>query len=172
MKAKIKQSIQENNLNYCVECGKCTAVCPMLGFYGEYEYDRSPRGVVERLSLAPEGIEDEEALWYCLTCQECTFFCPSGVNFQGFMTELRELLLEHGCRKYAAFCHVCGAYLMPMRELQNFKKTLEGGKTGELLSVCPQCKKENYVETLYKLALWPKRKRQTYRPMAGVNSQS
>jgi len=74
----------------------------MLDFYGEYEYQRSPRGVVERLSLAPDDIEEEEALWYCLTCQECTFFCPSGVDFQGFMMALRELLLQRGHKK------ICG----------------------------------------------------------------
>ena len=159
MKTKIKQLVRENSLNYCLECGKCSAVCPMLDFYGEYVYDRSPRGVVERLSLDPQEIEGEEALWYCLTCQECTFFCPSGVNFQDFMTELRELLLLYGYREYAVFCHLCGGYLMPKRAFENFQKILEGGRTGELLSVCPQCKKNNYAETLYKLALWPKTKR-------------
>ena len=159
MKTKIKQIVLENNLNYCLECGKCSAVCPMLDFYGEYVYDRSPRGVVERLSLDPEDIEDEEGLWYCLVCHECTFFCPSGVNFQGFMTELRELLLQHGYRNHAVFCHACGSYLMPKKEFENFQKILEGDKTGELLSVCPRCKKNSYVETLYKLALWPKAKR-------------
>ena len=92
IKIEIKQCTSKNNLNLCLECGKCSAVCPMLDFYGEYEYRRSPRGVVERLSLAPEDIEEEEALWYCLTCQECTFFCPSGVEFQTFMMELRELI--------------------------------------------------------------------------------
>jgi hypothetical protein len=48
---------------------------------------------------------------------------------------------------------------MPKKEFENFQKILEGDKTSELLSVCPRCKKNSYVETLYKLALWPKAKR-------------
>jgi len=158
MKTRIEQFVRENNLNYCLECGKCSAVCPMLDFYGEYVYERSPRGVVERLSLTHEEIEDEEGLWYCLACQECSFLCPSGVNFEGFMTELRDLLLQHGHKKYAVFCHVCGGYLMPKKAFENFQKILEGGKTGELLSVCPQCKKNHHVEILHRLARWPKAK--------------
>ncbi len=158
MKTRIEQFVRENNLNYCVECGKCSAVCPMLDFYGEYVYERSPRGVVERVSLTPDEIEDEEGLWYCLACQECSFCCPSGVNFEGFMTELRDLLLQHGHKKYAVFCQVCGGYLMPKKAFENFQKILEGGKTGELLSVCPQCKKNHHVEILHRLARWPKAK--------------
>ncbi len=157
MKSRIRQFVRKNNLNYCLECGKCSAVCPMLDFYGEYVYDRSPRGVVERLSLDPENFDDE-ALWYCLACQECTFFCPSGVNFQDFMTELRGLLLANGHTRYAVFCEVCGGYLMPKKEFENFQQILDRGETGKLLSLCPQCKKNSYMETLYKLALWPKAK--------------
>ena len=153
LKIEIKHNIAKNNLNFCLECGKCSAVCPMLDFYGEYEYQRSPRGVVERLSLAPEDIEEEEALWYCLTCQECTFFCPSGVDFQSFMMELRELLLERGHKKYAIFCHVCGEYLMPKKEFEYLQKDPDKGKNlGDLLAVCPRCKKTGYAEALHRVA--------------------
>ena len=157
MKTEIVRFIQENGLNYCLECGKCSAVCPMLDFYGEYAYDRSPRGVVERLSLDPEGIEDEEALWYCLTCQECTFFCPSGIDFQNFMIELRGLLIERGHKKYAIFCPSCGSYLMPRKEFEYLQKEADGGRLADLLSVCSRCKKGRYTETLYRMAPWHKK---------------
>ena len=130
----------------------------MLDFYGEYVYDRSPRGVVERLSLVPENIDDE-ALWYCLTCQECTFFCPSGIDFQSFMIELRELLLETGYKKFALFCSICGSYLMPKKEFEYFQKDPDARKTSELLSVCGRCKKNNYVENVHRAARWPKFKK-------------
>ena len=153
IKVEIKKYILKNNLNFCLECGKCSAVCPMLDFYGDYVYQRSPRGVVERLSLAPDDIEKEEALWYCLTCQECTFFCPSGVDFQSFMIELRELLLERGHKKYAVFCHVCGEYLMPKKEFEYLQKDPDKGKhLGDLLAVCPRCKKTGYAEVLHRVA--------------------
>jgi len=122
----------------------------MLDFYGEYVYDRSPRGVVERLSLDPEKIDDE-ALWYCLTCKECTFFCPCGINFQGFMMKLRELLLQRGYDKHALFCSVCGRYIMPKKEFEHLQKGEGADKIGELLSVCERCKKNSYVDIVYKV---------------------
>jgi len=158
MKTEVRKSVQKNHLNVCLECGKCSAVCPMLDFYVLYVFRRSPRGVVERLSLAPDGIEHEEALWYCLTCQECTFFCPSGVNFQAFMIELRELLLQRGHKEHAVFCDVCGSYLMPKKEFEYLLKDPDKGKhLGGLLAVCPRCKKAGYAGVLRRVASMPKR---------------
>jgi heterodisulfide reductase subunit C len=106
LKAEVEKLLHDNKLNFCFECGKCSAVCPMLDFYGEYNYDRSPRGVVESLSLDPEKIDDE-SLWYCLTCQACTFFCPSGIDFQSFMTDLREMLRKFSMGKNPASICMC-----------------------------------------------------------------
>ncbi len=152
MKARIAELIQRHHLQRCLECGKCSAVCPMLDFYGAYAYDRSPRGVVERLSLDPGNLAHEEALWYCLTCRECTFFCPSGIHFQDFMMALRDLLIQNGHREYAVFCEVCGGYLMPKKELEYLQKGKGEAVLGPLLTVCPQCKKRNYAATLHRVA--------------------
>jgi heterodisulfide reductase subunit C len=155
LKTEVEKLLHDNKLHLCFECGKCSAVCPMLDFYGEYNYDRSPRGVVERLSFAPEKIDDE-SLWYCLTCQACTFFCPSGIDFQSFMTDLRELLLKKGLKKHAFFCSVCGRYFMPKKELEAIKKILDGKKSCEYMYVCPECRKKDYAEVLHRMAHWPK----------------
>jgi len=92
-KNTVEQMMRANNLNLCLECGKCSSLCPMIDFYGHYDYDRSTRGVVERIFFEPENIDDED-LWYCLACEECSFFCPSGVNFQGFMRPPCVFLLQ------------------------------------------------------------------------------
>jgi Fe-S oxidoreductase len=156
VKTRIEQLIVSKYLNRCFECGKCSAICPMKDFYGGYVYERSPRGLVERLLFEPEEIYDE-SLWYCLTCQKCTALCPCGIDFQGFMTELRELLLQRGYNEYALFCPICDSYIMPKKEFEYLQKGPDGEKVGELLSVCERCKKNSYVDTLYKLASWPKR---------------
>lgn len=152
MKARISELIQRHYLQRCLECGKCSAVCPMLDFYGEYTYERSPRGVVERLSFDPGDIDNEEALWYCLTCRECTFYCPSGIHFQDFMMALRDLLIQNGHREHAVFCEVCGGYLMPKKELEYLQKGKEDLNLKDLLTICPVCKKGNYAATLHRVA--------------------
>ncbi len=147
LKKKIDSLIKTHNLNLCLECGKCSSVCPMLNLYGEYLYDRFPRGVVERMSFDPHRIDDE-ALWYCLACDECSFFCPSGVNFKNFMMALREYLIRHGHKDFAVFCPDCGVYLMPKKEFEYLVKDSKYIKTKDLLEVCSRCKQKNYTETL------------------------
>ena len=157
MKNEIRRLMEANNLNACFECGKCSAVCPMIDFYADYSYDCCARSVVERLTFSPETI-DEEALWFCLACKECTFYCPSGVDFQNFMIRLRELLVRHGHTRYGHFCPECGAYLMPKKQLQGLKEQMNGngGNHVDLLLECPTCKRNKYGATLHALAAKPR----------------
>ena len=144
--------MRENHLNLCLECGKCSAVCPMVDFYGEYVHTRCTRSIVERLSFDLDGIDDE-ALWYCWACKECTYFCPSGVDFQNFMMGFRQLLVFHGYREYAHFCGVCGTYLMPKKQLEYLEATLVSGNGNqELLYECPNCKKGRYTSVIFNMA--------------------
>ncbi|MEW6667644.1 MAG: 4Fe-4S dicluster domain-containing protein [Thermodesulfobacteriota bacterium] len=140
--SSIRGLMEKNRLNFCLECGKCSAVCPMVEFYGEYVPDRCTRNIVERLSFDPEALWDE-TLWYCWACQECTFFCPSGVDFQNFMIGFRNLLISHGVREHAYFCAACGSYLMPKRQADVLKGNLNGAR--ELLEDCPTCKRQRFV---------------------------
>jgi len=123
----------------------------MVKLYGEYVHNRGTRSMVERLCFDPEGIDDE-ALWYCWACTQCTFFCPSGVDFQSFMTAFRQLLVSHGYSEHSYSCKVCGAYLMPKRQLKVLEATLNGNGNAELLYECPNCKKDKYLSVLHKLA--------------------
>jgi heterodisulfide reductase subunit C len=148
---EIEALMEANHLHLCLECGKCSAVCPMVNFYGEYVHNRCARSVVERLSFDPEDIDDE-ALWYCWACKECTFFCPSGVDFQNFMTGFRQLLVSRGYIEYAHFCGACGSYMMPRRQLEYLEATLHPKGNAELLYECPNCKKGKYIDALFKLA--------------------
>ena len=150
LQQEIQNLMEENNLNMCLDCGKCSAVCPMVDFYGEFVYSRSSRSLVERVCFDQEGIRDE-ALWYCLSCRECTFFCPSGIDFQKFVMGLRDLLISHGHREYAHFCSQCGSYLMPVRQLKNLEKGLNE-KRAALFYECPNCKKSKQVEMRLKLS--------------------
>lgn len=148
---EIQTLTDRNHLNMCLECGKCSAVCPMVAFYGgDFVYKRSSRAIAERLCFDPSGIYDE-AIWYCLACQECTFFCPSGVDFQDFMIELRALLISKGHKEYAHFCSECGEYMMPKRQLDTLKKNLKEGSK-DLLYECPHCKRHKQAEALRRMS--------------------
>ncbi len=138
----IRVLMERHRLNLCLECGKCSAVCPMVEIYGEYVANRCPRSIVETLLFETEAWVDE-ALWYCWACQECTFFCPSGVDFQHFMMDFRNLVVSHGYRDQALFCTVCGSYLVPKKQADVMTANLQG--EGEALSECPICMKNRFV---------------------------
>ncbi len=57
---------------FCIQCGTCTAVCPMLEYM-----DYSPRALNAMLVA---GRQDEvlrsRAIWVCTGCYECTVACP------------------------------------------------------------------------------------------------
>ena len=84
----IQQIIKSTKAYYCLECGKCTAVCPI----SRREYAYSPRLTVERV-LWGEGEEllTDALLWSCLTCQHCSTRCPSDVHYVEFIRDLRAL---------------------------------------------------------------------------------
>jgi L-lactate utilization protein LutB len=150
IRIKLDRLITENSLQFCLECGKCSAVCPMPSVYGRYTYESFPRGVIESLLLDPQDV-GKDAFWYCLTCQECTSYCPAGVSFQRFMTDFRELILDNGYKENAFFCPDCGAYIMPKREFEYIQKTLGEEKANEYLMSCHRCKKKNYAEKLHRM---------------------
>lgn len=152
LKADVVEKFRKDyHLNLCLECGKCSAVCPMVDLYGGYDYGRSSRAVVERMLFEPERIEGE-ALWYCLTCAECSFYCPSGVLFQDFMSALRGFLLQQGQTEFAVFCPTCGAYLMPAKELEHLAALENRAAVRELLASCSRCKRKKVLDAVHRIA--------------------
>ena len=89
----IKQIIKNTKAYYCLECGKCTAVCPI----SRREPGYSPRLTVERV-LWGEGEEllTDALLWSCLTCQHCSTRCPSDVHYVEFIRDMRALARGEG----------------------------------------------------------------------------
>jgi heterodisulfide reductase subunit D len=82
----IAHSIRQNRAYYCLECGKCTAVCPI----SRREVGYSPRSMVEA-TITDRGGEmvHDGRLWSCLTCGRCSQICPSDVRFSEFTRDLR-----------------------------------------------------------------------------------
>jgi heterodisulfide reductase subunit D len=82
----IEQVMKDTDALLCVECGKCTASCPVARRDDSF----SPRATVEQtLEKMYADIETSEALWDCLTCGTCEQRCPYNVRFSDFVRDSR-----------------------------------------------------------------------------------
>ncbi len=89
----LEDIIKETKTFYCLECGKCSSLCPISRCNPAY----SPRVMVEDGLL---GFEDNlihnRELFSCLTCYACSPKCPSDVDFPLFMQKVRALAANAG----------------------------------------------------------------------------
>jgi Fe-S oxidoreductase len=70
----------------CLECGKCTANCPVARFNGGL----SPRRMLGRaLSGSMEALLSNSSMWSCLACANCEPRCPADVNFTELLKTVR-----------------------------------------------------------------------------------
>lgn len=84
----LEDIIQQTKAYYCLECGKCTSICPV----SRYDPSFSPRAMIEKALL---GFEDElifnRELFSCLTCYQCRQKCPCDVEFPVFIQKARNI---------------------------------------------------------------------------------
>lgn len=88
---EIEELILETKVYNCLECGECTANCPISWFENDY----SPRLIAKR---ALEGSIDvrEEKIWSCMSCEICSDRCPSKVDYPKFLWGLRAEAFKSG----------------------------------------------------------------------------
>ncbi len=89
----LDEIIQETKTYYCLECGKCSSLCPISRYDPQY----SPRVMIENALL---GFEEElihnKKLFSCLTCYACQLKCPSDVDYPLFIQRARGLATAAG----------------------------------------------------------------------------
>lgn len=82
----VEEIMRRTDTYLCVECGKCTASCPVARRDPEF----SPRFTVEEsLEKMHTEIETGRQLWDCLTCRTCEERCPFNVRFSEFIRDSR-----------------------------------------------------------------------------------
>ncbi|MBI4230285.1 MAG: (Fe-S)-binding protein, partial [Planctomycetes bacterium] len=82
--------LRQTRSYHCLNCGKCTAACPLPEVKAGY----SPRRIVARSVLGSDG--SGEGAWSCLTCGACRSVCPMDVDYTGFVRQVRQEGLERG----------------------------------------------------------------------------
>ncbi len=121
----LEQTIRDTGVFRCLECGKCTAVCPI----SRYDHHFSPRRTVGRaLMRHDEALLSDERLWACITCLQCSQVCPSAVDYTdltlGVRTEARKLGAAAVCTHGEAI-HVWMRLMMDPDMQQNRLRWLE-----------------------------------------------
>jgi heterodisulfide reductase subunit D len=90
----IEREIRETNIRLCLDCGKCTVVCPVA----QHDPAFNPRLIVQRrLSQNSQGSRDE-TIWSCLSCYMCVERCNYHVKFPKFIHSLRAESLAEGAQ--------------------------------------------------------------------------
>jgi heterodisulfide reductase subunit C len=82
--------ISNQNIYRCMQCGTCTAVCPMVT-----DMEITPQRVV---ALLQHGIVDplmeSRTPWLCASCLTCQVRCPRGIELPRVMEAIRQLMLR------------------------------------------------------------------------------
>ena len=64
--------VQRTRAYLCLDCGKCTASCPLA----RVDPDYSPRRIVERVVFGEaDTVIADPHLWSCMTCGLCSARC-------------------------------------------------------------------------------------------------
>ncbi|MFQ5652383.1 MAG: (Fe-S)-binding protein [bacterium] len=129
--------LKKNNAFFCLECGKCTASCPIAQVNNSY----SPRMIVAHSVVrAEEETLRDPMLWACLSCKSCEAGCPAEVDYTNLMLELRAKAGEYGqhgrCTHGGALqslMRIMKAADLTQKRLDWVSSTLEIAEKGEVL---------------------------------------
>jgi len=87
----IEREIKDTKVRLCLDCGKCTAVCPVA----QYDPEFNPRLIIQR-RLASKNHGRDDTIWECLNCHMCFERCNYHVKFPEFVCALRSEALQEG----------------------------------------------------------------------------
>jgi Fe-S oxidoreductase len=134
----IKEAFEATAAYNCLECGKCTGICP-VSLSG---MDFSPRILVKKALLEFfDELWTDEGLWECLTCDLCRERCHSDVNLPEFIRRIRTESRKMG--QEGLYTHNNVFSLVPRVQLKS------GEKQKRLEWVAPDIKYHEKGDTLF-----------------------
>jgi len=94
----IEREIKDTNIRLCLDCGKCTVVCPIA----QHDESFNPRLIAKR-RLTPKGHSSrDDTIWSCLSCYMCVERCNYHVKFPKFIHALRAEALSEGAQVHCS----------------------------------------------------------------------
>jgi heterodisulfide reductase subunit C len=84
------ESLANQDLLACYQCGKCSAGCPMAKYM-----DILPNQMIRYAQLGlKEELLSSGAIWMCVSCGTCNSRCPKGVRIAEIIEALRVIQLR------------------------------------------------------------------------------
>jgi heterodisulfide reductase subunit C len=81
------------NFLKCIQCGTCTASCPVKEIDPEYNCRR----IIRIATLgAKEQVLNSKFVWMCSTCYSCYERCPWDVKITDLMTAFKNMAVRYG----------------------------------------------------------------------------
>ncbi len=122
------EQLKKSRAFLCLECGKCTAVCPISRYNDSY----SPRRLLaEGLFYGADNLASESLLWSCLTCQLCSQRCPVDVRYAEYMRDVRAVAYKMGKTGNPSHSGVLH-HIMEMHAEPDLKQSRTGWITDDL----------------------------------------
>ena len=84
--------INDTRIRLCLDCGKCTVVCPVT----RYDPEFNPRLIVQGALGQDSHRPVDKHIWSCLTCNMCMERCNYNVKYTDFIRALRHQALSAG----------------------------------------------------------------------------
>lgn len=89
---KIAAKAYGQKLLSCIQCGTCSATCPMSHYM-----DYTPRRVI---AMTREGFKNDvlnsATIWLCASCYSCTVQCPRNIHITDVMYALKREAIAQG----------------------------------------------------------------------------
>jgi len=89
-------SMGAETVNWCMQCGLCTNLCPWRLVPGETSEKFNIRHMQRLGQMGMEGFEDETVLFACSTCGMCQTNCPRGVKIIDNVRGMRASIVGAG----------------------------------------------------------------------------
>lgn len=140
----IAEAVKQTKAYYCLDCGKCSSVCPISLLNENY----TPRLLVKKAVMGDtEELLKDELLWSCLGCGLCDERCESGVAYTEFIRDVRIKAYELG--REGVYAHG--------EALQSFMRIMAKGtlKQNRLDWVTEELKTSEKGEFLYFIGCLP-----------------